>query len=268
MTAVIATPATPATPAVSRPIPAVRNTRYLRLLGGATLSALGDQVWYVALSYAAVRSASPAAAGLVLSVSAIPRLLLVLFGGVIVDRFDARKLMIGSDALRMAVCLGAASCAAVASPGLGLLAAVAVVFGIVDALFMPASTALRPRLLEPHQYSGGAVLWTLSGRLALTVGAPLGGVVAASAGLAAALVVDAVSFAVSVASLVGLRSGEAATEARATRKEPFGRSFVAGLGYLRRHAVLGPFVIWLALTNIGMVGPLNVGAALLATRRG
>ena len=265
MTAVIATPATPA---VSRPIPAVRNTRYLRLLGGATLSALGDQVWYVALSYAAVRSASPAAAGLVLSVSAIPRLLLVLFGGVIVDRFDARKLMIGSDALRMAVCLGAASCAAVASPGLGLLAAVAVVFGIVDALFMPASTALRPRLLEPHQYSGGAVLWTLSGRLALTVGAPLGGVVAASAGLAAALVVDAVSFAVSVASLVGLRSGEAAPEARATRKEPFGRSFVAGLGYLRRHAVLGPFVIWLALTNIGMVGPLNVGAALLATRRG
>ena len=276
MTAVVAGPVS-----ASRPVPAVRNARYLRLLGGATLSALGDQVWYVALSYAAVRAGSPAAAGVVLSVSAIPRLLLVLFGGVIVDRFDARKLMIGSDSLRAVVCLGAALVATATSPGLGLLAGVAVVFGVVDALFMPASVALRPRLLEPHQYSGGAVLWTLSGRLALTVGAPLGGVVAASAGLGAALVVDAVSFVASLVSLVGLRVREeagagagpetpvTAAAARTTaRKEPFRRSFVAGLGYLRRHAVLGPFVVWLALTNIGMVGPLNIGAALLSTRRG
>lgn len=276
MTAVVATPS------VERPTPAIRNTRYMRLLGGATLSALGDQVWYVALAYAAVRSASPSAAGMVLSVSSVPRLLLVLFGGVIVDRFDARKLMIGSDLLRAGVCLAAAGLVA-RVPGLGLLVVVAAVFGVVDALFMPASVALRPRLLQPHQYSGGAVLWTLSGRLALTVGAPLGGVVAASAGLGAALAVDAVSFVASVASLLGLRVGEAAAGGgaagagtavsagaakRAAAREPMWRSFVAGLGYLRRHAVLGPFTIWLTLTNVGMVGPLNVGAALLATKRG
>uniref|UniRef100_UPI00189268FD MFS transporter n=1 Tax=Catenulispora pinisilvae TaxID=2705253 RepID=UPI00189268FD len=261
--------------ALPRQIPAIRNPQYLRLLGGATMSALGDQFWYVALAYAAVRAASPAAAGVVLSVSSIPRLLLVLFGGVIVDRFDARKLMIGSDALRAAVCLAAAGLVT-RLPGLGLLTVVAVVFGIVDALFLPASVALRPRLLEPHQYSGGAVLWTLSGRLALTVGAPLGGLVAASAGLGAALVVDAVSFVVSVASLMGLRSRAEVSTSTATtaatkpaaRKEPFGRSFVAGLRYITHHPVLGPYVLWLALTNIGMVGPLNVGAALLATRRG
>ncbi|MBS2536104.1 MFS transporter [Catenulispora sp. NF23] len=265
--------------ALPRQIPAIRNPQYLRLLGGATMSALGDQFWYVALAYAAVRAASPAAAGVVLSVSSIPRLLLVLFGGVIVDRFDARKLMIGSDALRAVVCLAAAALVT-RLPGLGLLAVVAVVFGIVDALFLPASVALRPRLLEPHQYSGGAVLWTLSGRLALTVGAPLGGLVAASAGLGAALMVDAVSFVVSVTSLVGLRSraeagtstatdaAAAAAAKSAARKEPFGQSFVAGLRYITHHPVLGPYVLWLALTNIGMVGPLNVGAALLATRRG
>ncbi|NUP51378.1 MAG: MFS transporter [Catenulispora sp.] len=270
----ISSPARSASPAPRR-IPAHRNSQYLRYLSGATLSALGDQFWYVALSYAAVRTASPAAAGLVLSLSAIPRLLLVLFGGVIVDRCDVRKLMAGSDALRTVVCLVAAV-AVSAVPGLGFLAVVAVVFGIVDAVFLPASAALRPRLLEPHQYSGGAVLATLSGRLALLVGAPLGGVVAASAGLPTALLVDAASFAASMAAVLSVRprpiSTDPAVEAAASpatrAKEPFFRSFLAGLSYLRRHAVLGPFVLWTTLGNIGMVGPLNVGAALLAARRG
>ncbi|GAA2023237.1 hypothetical protein GCM10009839_20940 [Catenulispora yoronensis] len=304
-----------------RRIPAHRNAQYLRYLGGATLSALGDQFWYVALSYAAVRSASPAAAGLVLSVSSVPRLLLVLFGGVLVDRYDVRKLMVGSDALRVVVCLVAAVLVT-ATPGLGLLAVIAVVFGIVDAVFMPASAALRPQLLEPHQYASGAVLATLSGRLALTIGAPLGGLVAATAGLGVALVVNAVSFLASMAAVMSVRprpiasensgSGEAeanhsaktpnmtqtasasaSASASATTntntntntktgadtdyspratpappKESFARSFLSGVSYLRRHPVLGPYVVWLTLCNIGFVGPLNVGAALLATRRG
>ena len=262
MTAVAETAAAP------RETPAIRNTQYLRFLGGATMSALGDQVWYVTLSYVAVRTVSPAAAGMVLSISSVPRLLLVLFGGVIVDRFDARKLMVGSDAFCAAVCLGFAAFAASVSPGLGLLAAIAVVFGVVDAVFLPASAALRPRLLEPHQYSGAAALYTLTGRLALTVGAPLGGMVAASAGLAAALVVDAATFLVSMAALLSVRPRPRAADTVESAKEPFFQSFVAGLAYLRRHAVLGPLMVWLTLTSIGFVGPLNVGAALLATRRG
>jgi MFS family permease len=109
-----------------------RNAPYLRYLVGQALSTLGDQVWYVALSWSAVRHAGAATAGFVLSVSAIPRLLFLMFGGVVADRFDVRRLMLGSDALRTVVCLAAAAIA-LADPGIGLLVGIALVFGTVDA---------------------------------------------------------------------------------------------------------------------------------------
>ena len=158
----------------------------------------------MALSWTAVHLGSPGTAGVLLTVSALPRIVLMLFGGVIADCYDIRRLMLGSDVLRTAVTLGAAGLA-LAYPGIALLAVLAVVFGIVDAVFMPAAGAMQPRLLAPEQYAGGAVLSNMAARLALPLGAPLGGLLVALGGLPLALVVDAVTFAVSVATLATVR---------------------------------------------------------------
>lgn len=250
-------------------LPAHRNAPYLRYLTGQALSGLGDQVWYVALSWAAIHAVSPGVAGFVLSISAIPRLALLLFGGVFADRFDIRRLMIGSDVLRTVVCVLAAVVALLLpKPGIVLLAGLALVFGAVDALFMPAAGAMRPRLLTPEQYAGGAVLATFASRVALTVGAPLGGYLLAYGGLSTALAVDAATFAISVLSLASVRPRPIGTPAPTAAKEPFWTSFRAGLTYVRRHPVIGPLILVTLLTNVGFVGPLNVGAALLADQRG
>lgn len=270
-----ATTATAAPDAAISGVPAHRNAPYLRYLAGQALSGLGDQVWYIALSWAAIQSVSAGAAGFVLSVSAIPRLALLLFGGVFADRFDIRKLMIGSDILRTAVC-ALAAVIALAHPGIVMLVVLALVFGAVDALFMPAAGAMRPRLLTPDQYAGGAVLATLAARIGLTVGAPLGGFLLAYGGLSTALAVDAATFAISVVTLASVKpratatvtATVTATATAAVAKEPYWDSFRAGLGYVLHHKVIGPLVLVTFLTNAGFVGPLNVGAALLAEHRG
>ena len=41
---------------------------FARYVGGQAISVLGDQVWYVALSWSAVRLTSPSAAGAILAV--------------------------------------------------------------------------------------------------------------------------------------------------------------------------------------------------------
>jgi MFS family permease len=202
--------------------------------------------------------------------SSAPRLLLMLFGGVIADRFDVRRLMIGSDVLRTVVTAGAALLA-LARPGIALLAVLALVFGVVDAVFQPSAGALQPRLLRPGQYAGGAVLANLTGRLALAAGAPLGGVLLAVGGLPSALTVDAATFAVSVATLLTVRPRPAAA-ANAGRAAP-PKGFVwadlrAGLSFLVRHPVLGPLTLGSLPLNVGFVGPMNIGIAELADHRG
>jgi MFS family permease len=242
--------------------PALREPAFLRYLIGQSVSLLGNQVWYVALAWSAVRLASPGLAGVTFILSSIPRLLLMLFGGVVADRFDIRRLMIGSDALRTLVTAGAALIA-VARPGIALLAVLALVFGTVDAVFLPSAGAMQPRLLSPEQYAGGAALSTLTARLALAVGAPLGGVVLATGGLAPALFVDAATFAVSVATLLTVlprpvapaKTGPEETLDPGSRKGFVWADLKVGLKFLIHHPVLGPMTVAFLLLNVGFVGP-------------
>ncbi|MCZ0996856.1 hypothetical protein O1M63_00095 [Streptomyces mirabilis] len=60
--------------------PAHRDPNVLRWVGAYTSSAVGDNVYYIALSWAAVQAGTPAQAGLVSAAGAVPRALLMLGG--------------------------------------------------------------------------------------------------------------------------------------------------------------------------------------------
>ncbi|MEV4427955.1 MFS transporter [Streptomyces sp. NPDC049602] len=247
--------------------PAHRNPQVLRWLGAFTASTLGDSIYYLALSWAAVSSGTPAQAGLVLAVSAVPRALLMLFGGVIADRLGPRRVVLASDTVRCLVTLGLAATLFLASPGLWILAAVALVFGTVDALFLPAVGALPPRIAERDQLTRVQGLRGLAYRSGAVLGAPLGGLAVAVGGPATAFGVAGVLFALSLPllSALRLRPLPAADEARDATAL---RDLADGLRYLRGHRLLGPLMIVVLLSDLGFVGPLNVGLAVLSAERG
>ncbi|MHA5048591.1 MFS transporter [Streptomyces sp. SD15] len=256
--------------------PAHRDGNVLRWLGAYTSSMIGDNVYYIALSWAAVQAGTPSQAGMVMAVSAVPRALLMLGGGVVADRFGPRKVVIGSDAVRCAAVLAAAALLFAASPGLWLLALLAVVFGTVDAVFMPAVGALPARVTGRSQLARVQGMRGLAIRFANVVGAPLGGLGVALGGAAAAFGLAGMLIAVSVPLLISVRMKELpaddADDAHDSRGEvaertPW-RDLRDGLRYIRRHPVLAPLIAAIALGDLGFVGPLNVGLTLLADRRG
>ncbi|MGW4734125.1 MFS transporter [Streptomyces shenzhenensis] len=336
--------APPTAPGAAVARPAHRDPNVLRWLGAYTCSMLGDNVYYIALSWAAVQAGTPAQAGLVMSASALPRALLMLGGGVVADRFGPRRVVIGSDVVRCAAVVAVAALLLLARPGLWPLALLALVFGAVDAVFMPAVGALPARITGQDQLARVQGMRGLSIRFASVVGAPLGGLGVALGGAAAAFGLAGLLIAASVPLLISVRfralpadttvpgrdaavripepqtaeprsaephGAEArvaephvaeprgaesrAVEVRAVEVrgaepyavaphvadpravEPSGgpavRSrawgdLVGGLRYIRRHRVLAPLMVAIALGDLGFVGPLNVGLTLLADRRG
>ncbi|MFK0155529.1 MFS transporter [Streptomyces sp. NPDC090499] len=259
--------ATLAAPATAAPRPAHRDPNVLRWLGAYTSSMVGDSVYYVALSWAAVQGGSPAQAGAVMSVSALPRAVLMLFGGVMADRFGPRRVVIGSDAVRCAAVLAAAALLFLTSPGLWPLAALALVFGIVDAVFMPAVGALPVRVTSRDQLARVQGMRGIAIRVASILGAPLGGLGVAAGGAAAAFGLAGLLIAVSVPLLLTLRVRELPAGGRAAAPTPW-QDLRAGLAHVRRHRVLAPLMLAIALGDLGFVSPLNVGLTLLADRRG
>lgn len=248
-------------------VQAHRDPNVRRWLTAYTCSMLGDSVYYLALSWAAVRAGTPAQAGLVMSVSAVPRAVLMLGGGVIADRFGPRRVVVGSDAMRCAAVLAVAALLCLTSPGLWPLALLALVFGTVDAVFIPAVGALPARVTGPDQLARVQGMRGLAIRFASVVGAPLGGLGVAVGGAPAAFALAGALIAVSVPLLLSVRIRElpgGADGPRGTARA----DLAAGLRHIRRHRVLAPLMLSIALGDLGFVGPLNVGLTLLADHRG
>ncbi|WP_406493432.1 MFS transporter [Streptomyces sp. NBC_00846] len=248
--------------------PAHRDGNVLRWLGAYAASMIGDSVYFMALAWAAARTGSATQTGLVLAVGSIPRALLMLGGGVLADRIGPRRVVIGSDAARCLVVLGLAGALLVTSPAVWMLIAVALVFGAVDALFLPAVGALPPRITAAGQLARVQGLRGLAARSANVVGAPLGGVAVAAGGPRLAFAAAGVLFAVSLPLLLSLRISP--LPAQQESAEPSGnawRELADGLRHIRRHPVLGPLMLAVALSELGFAGPLNLGLILLARER-
>ncbi|MFD4948571.1 MFS transporter [Streptomyces sp. NPDC058409] len=248
--------------------PAHRDGNVLRWLGAYAASMIGDSVYYMALAWAAARTGSASQTGLVLAVGSIPRALLMLGGGVLADRIGPRRVVIGSDTARCLVVLGLAGTLLLTSPAVWMLIVVALVFGVVDALFLPAVGALPPRITAAGQLARVQGLRGLASRAANVVGAPLGGVAVAVGGPRLAFAAAGVLFAVSLPLLLSLRIRPLAAQETAEPSGTAWHDLTDGLRHIRRHPVLGPLMLTVALSELGFAGPLNLGLILLVRERG
>ncbi|NUS55963.1 MAG: MFS transporter [Streptomycetaceae bacterium] len=264
-----------------------------RWLCAFTASLVGDQVWFLALSWSAVQTGGSGAAGLVLTLGTLPRAALMLSGGSIADRFGARRIVIGSDFVRCAVMFAAAALVVSASPGIALLAVVALLFGAVDALFMPAVGALPATLTTRDQFARVQGLRSLAQRAAAIAGAPVAGFVLAQGGVGAAFATAGGLFLVSLVLLLQVRPlrpeivarntapYRAASEAPDTSPDsspdsspaeaepPAGHQGIrAGLRYVRSVPVVRGIIVICILAELGFSAPMNIGVVLLSDERG
>lgn len=250
--------------------PAHRDGNVLRWLGAYTASTIGDSVYYMALAWAAARTGSASQTGLVLAAGSIPRAVLLLGGGVLADRFGPRRVVVASDTARCLVILGLAGVLLLTSPTVWMLIAVALVFGAADALFLPAVGALPPRITTASQLARVQGMRGLATRTATVVGAPLGGVAVALGGPVLAFAGAGLLFALALPLLLAVRMSPL-PESDGTATGPAGtarRELADGLRHIRRHPMLGPLVLVVAVSELGFVGPLNLGLILLSEERG
>lgn len=85
-------------PATTAPVPLRKNRDFLLLWTGAGFASLGIQMTFVVYPLLVVwHTGSASAAGFVIAAAVLPHMVVQLPAGVLVDRFDRRRLMIVSD---------------------------------------------------------------------------------------------------------------------------------------------------------------------------
>jgi len=188
-----------------------RNRDFLLLWSGQAVSSLGDQVSGLALPLLVLAlTGSSAQAGLVLAASLLPYLALSLPAGVLVDRWDRKRVMIRCDVARV-VALGSVPLAYhIGRLTTAQLYAVALVEGAAAVFFSLAETAALPRVVSRARLTEAAALNATADGAATVVGPGLAGLIiglarGTVAGAALAYLVDSLSFLVSAVSLGAIR---------------------------------------------------------------
>jgi MFS family permease len=240
------------------------SPEYRRLWLGQSLSSVGTQMTNVAVPvqvYAMTHSSL--AVGAIGLAVAVPLIGVGLLGGSLADAVDRRKLvLVTSSGLALLSAVFAIQ-AALDLRQLWLLYVVLALQSCLFAVDQPARSTFIPRLLPPQRISAATALTQLSFQLSGTVGPLLAGVVIAVAGLKAAYLTDAATFAVAVYAVARLR----AMPPEGGGAAPGVAAVAEGLRWVRHQPVIA--MIFLVDLNAMIFGmPRAIFPALAATHFG
>lgn len=173
-----------------------RNPEFTKLWLSQVISLTGDWFSTVVLStlVATYTQGSGLAVSLYLMARFLPPLLVSPFAGVLVDRFNRKQLLIWSNLLRAMI---VPLFLLVTGPEhLWIIYAVTIAQFTLSAIFEPGQSAIIPALTDPDDLVEGNTLVSVTWSVMLALGAVLGGVFAYIFGTQAALIADALTFAV------------------------------------------------------------------------
>jgi MFS family permease len=236
------------------------NREFRLLFLGRSVSLLGDGAFLVALAWEAYTlSNAPTALSLIGVAMSVPTISLLLFGGVVSDRYERRTVMLLADALRAMLLLLAGGLALAGQLGLWQLVVIVAFYGAAQAFFDPASDAILPEIVPSGELGRANALEQLARPLALRlVGPALGGLLVAIVGSGAAFLADGASFLCSALTLWLMASSPALRISVASQADDGStvRQVLEGWAYVRRHVWL-----WGTFASAGIAYLLFMGPA-------
>lgn len=227
---------------------------------GQSVSLVGDMMFYVALSWQVIELGGDATRlGVVIGAYMAAQVALLVVGGVVVDRFRRRNLLLVSDVTQGTLVLALAALGFAGLLTFPILVVFALLFGAAAAVAMPAMSAFVPETVPGHALASANSLYHGTRTVAMVAGPALGGLVIGLAGTSAAFAFDAATFTISIAFLLFTRGAPAPDVA--------GRTLVGDVKEGFRYVVGVPWlwitILLFAVVNVAEAGPRNVSLPVL-----
>ena len=238
----------------------VGHRGFLVYWAGQSISAMGDAFALVAMPLLVLESTgSVAKMGLVSALGVLAQVLASLVAGPLVDAVDRRRLMIACDLGRAAIYTAVPLLWATRGPSLVTLSLAAFVGGALGNIFTVAYVAAVPSLVGKQRLNEANAKLQGTQALAYVLGPLLAGAVAAHTGAAWALALDALSFLVSVVSLLLVSFG-GPVDPQPAEAAPMLEGRWAGPRFIWGHPVLRP--VLLLMIALGLSGNIGLGAGV------
>jgi MFS family permease len=245
-----------------------RHRNYRLFFAGQIVSVSGTWMQNIAAAWLVLQlTHSPVAVGILALCQFLPFTIFGLFAGVLVDRLDARRTVMGTQAaaLVLAAILAVLTLAGhVTAFDVELLTALR---GVVLVLDAPARQALTFAMVGPDELPNAVALNSSLFNAARVVGPAVGGALVATVGVGACFGLNAVSYVAVLAGLAAMRRDELVPVERADHPPRLLRGTAEALAYVRRSpttllALVIVFVVSTLSFNFNVLLPVLAGQTL------
>lgn len=239
------------------------NRNFLLLWSGQLISWIGTGVSQLAFPLLTLAlSGSAAQAGFVGALNQIPYFILTLPAGVLIDRWNRRRVMLVCEAGRAVSLLSIPLVFTLGHPSVLQLYVVSLVDGIFFVFFNLAETASLPHVVSREQLPTASALYLTTDGVTNLLGAPLGGLLY-TMGRAFPFVADALSYVISALSLLFIKASFQQERVRATRR--LWREMMEGLSWLWHQPVIASLA---AITSgLNLVFPTSTLIVIVLAQR-
>jgi MFS family permease len=230
--------------------PLRKSADFRNLWAAGLISYFGSMITYVAVpfqikeltnSYVAV-----AISGLI---EIIPLVIFGLYGGVLADAIDRKKLIWVTEALSLIFTGLLLINSLVSSPSIILIYVVSGLFAAVSGLRQPAMQAALPRLVDHEDMAAASALMSLRWQAGVIIGPTIGGVLISTFSVAIGYAADIATFVISLILLAMMRNIPPSTQA----EKPSLAALFDGLKYaFARKDLLATYLIDLAAMFFAM----------------
>jgi len=228
-------PTTSASSGSPSPFAVFRSRNFSLMWSAQLISTIGDALATIAASIVIYRmTGSAAGVALMLLVTALPSLGLGLFAGVVVDRYDRRRIMMAVDLTRALLVVLIPTLAA---RNIAWLYIIIFLMTVVEQFFDPAHESLLPDVASDEDLAAANSMMAISAFGSTAVGFAAAGFLAEFAGIDLAFYLDSLTFLISVVCLYFVRVDPVKADEQ-TRAANVVQNLKAGIYWVRDTPVL------------------------------
>lgn len=194
------------------------NRNFRNFCLGGVISSIGDQLTLISLPWLVLKlTGDVTAVGSVLAIISVPRAVFILVGGALTDRFKSKNILICTRSCSCILLLLLALLVWTGTISLAVLYIIALLLGLSSAFAIPAVLSILPLVLKPVQLQVGNGITMAAMQISTIIGPILAGYIivkfsvsaesvhlfsADAMGIATVFLVDAITFFISVLSLL------------------------------------------------------------------